>query len=120
MATARQQARYEKLCTTIERTQRRFEKADKTAKRCLTSLAKLERQRRRLQKAMAKIETIAAVEAAAPLSPVMSVPVQPKPKRERKPKPASIPPAEAKALSAVNQVLGERMRAMGFRPSKKK
>jgi hypothetical protein len=59
-ATDRRTARYEKLCTTIERTQRRFEKYDRLAKRALKSLATLERQRTRLRKAMAKATTAAA------------------------------------------------------------
>jgi hypothetical protein len=59
-ATDRRTARYEKLCTTIERTQRRFEKYDRLAKRALKSLATLERQRTRMRKAMAKADTTAA------------------------------------------------------------
>jgi predicted nucleic acid-binding Zn-ribbon protein len=60
---ARQEANYEKLCTTIERTQRRWEKADKAAARLLKKVAALERQRsrarRRLDRAKAEAQSAA-------------------------------------------------------------
>jgi hypothetical protein len=60
---ARQEANYEKLCTTIERTQRRWEKTDKAAARLLKKLAALERQRsrarRRLDRAKAEAQAAA-------------------------------------------------------------
>jgi hypothetical protein len=47
------QARYEKLCTTIERWQRKLDRADRTVHRSVKMLTKLERQRTRVQRAMA-------------------------------------------------------------------
>jgi hypothetical protein len=154
---ARREANYQKLCTTIERTQRKLEKADRTVTRSVKLLTKLERQRRRAQKQMAepltvepkpehpKVEAREQAVANALVEPTVSdvtdvpnsevfggdltdIPVEAKPKRQRKPKatdakPESGSPGPAVLEAYLNRPFVEarqaRMKSLGFRKTSK-
>jgi hypothetical protein len=121
---ARQEANYEKLCTTIERTQRRWEKADKAAARLLKKLAALERQRSRARR---RLDRVKAEAKAAALHPEPELPKPELPKDggipeflDRSKKLQALPNPRTKEKKAERRAVEKEVREAELRGKRRK